>query len=350
MGVKSYKKQGQTLWRVDTWLDRPDGTRKRWRKGGISTKARAVALERKAKAEAFEGRWFDREPESKLTVKQAWEHYKPYIERKRSARTAKSVAKRVLRHLGKKQVMHLSARDVEAYRERREAETTNRGGPPMPSTLDIEVEMLKRILNYAVELGDIPNNPIAKVKLLKVPNVRRVWLDQDKFEKLLVHARADLQYVMIVAFETGMRKSEIKRLQWSQVDLDEGVIRLAPQDTKTGKARNVHLTKRAFEVIKLQPRSLSGYVFINLLTGRPWKSFRDLFRNARDAAEMPEVRFHDLRRSFTTRARKKGIPESVVMRMTGHKTRAVFDRYNIVSDGDVRAAVSELDKAEASDA
>ncbi len=53
--------------------------------------------------------------------------------------------------------------------------------------------------------------------------------------------------------------------------------------------------------------------------------------------------FHDLRRGFVTRARRLGVPESVVMRMSGHRTRAVFDRYNIVSEGDLRDAVARIE-------
>jgi integrase len=84
-------------------------------------------------------------------------------------------------------------------------------------------------------------------------------------------------------------------------------------------------------------------VFPNPKTGRPWEDLRRSFRRAVRKAELHRLWFHDLRRSFVTRARKAGIPESVVMRMSGHKTRAVFDRYNVVDEGDLRIAARTLE-------
>jgi len=68
--------------------------------------------------------------------------------------------------------------------------------------------------------------------------------------------------------------------------------------------------------------------------GKPWGLKR---------LKLKDNWFHDLRRSFVTRARRMGVPESVVMRMSGHKTRAVFDRYNIVSEEDLREAVARIE-------
>ena len=62
------------------------------------------------------------------------------------------------------------------------------------------------------------------------------------------------------------------------------------------------------------------------------------------ASKLEGLWFHDLRRSFVSRARKLGISESVVMRMSGHRTRAVFDRYKIVDEKDLREAVRVLEK------
>jgi integrase len=72
-----------------------------------------------------------------------------------------------------------------------------------------------------------------------------------------------------------------------------------------------------------------------------------MFARAIDEANLEGLWFHDLRRSFVTNARRHGVPESVVMRISGHKTRAVFDRYNIVSEDDLRAAVSRIEASRA---
>lgn len=97
--------------------------------------------------------------------------------------------------------------------------------------------------------------------------------------------------------------------------------------------------------LKVLPRGASGTaVFPNPSTGAPWQDIRKAFRRAGIASKLEGLWFHDLRRSFVTRARKLGISESVVMRMSGHRTRAVFDRYNIVDERDLREAVRVLEK------
>ncbi|MDD5309803.1 MAG: tyrosine-type recombinase/integrase [Deltaproteobacteria bacterium] len=84
-------------------------------------------------------------------------------------------------------------------------------------------------------------------------------------------------------------------------------------------------------------------------TNKPWNQIRKAFDRARTAAGLPNIWFHDLRRSSITNARRRGVAESVIMRMSGHKTRNVFERYNIVNDEDLRAAVAIIVEGQAAE-
>ena len=169
-------------------------------------------------------------------------------------------------------------------------------------------------------------------------------IDDETFEKMVELAPPHLKPILVVAFDTGMRQREILRLRWNQVDLKNKVIRLEATDTKTEQARIIMLTKRVQEAPRIEPRHLkSEHVFTKPDTERPYVNIRRAFGTLCRRLKLKDTWFHDLRRSFVTRARRMGVPESVVMKMSGHKTRAVFDRYNIVSEEDLREAVARIE-------
>lgn len=240
MGVKKYQSRGKTYWQVDDWLSLPDGTIARFRKRMVPTREQAVALLAKAKADAFEGRHFQRAKPSRFTVRDAWEAYKPVSERdNRSWQTDLGRGAHLMRHLGGRVAEQLSQRDVDQYRTARLREVTVRGGPPSPATLDHEVALLKRVLSHARRCGDIKHNPVLGIALIRAPNVRRRVVTEAQFTLLLTAAEPALRPILLVAYDQGLRKQEILQLRWEQVDLEHGSIRLAPQDTKGGEHRVV---------------------------------------------------------------------------------------------------------------
>lgn len=351
MSVSKYKARGVTYWRVDFRVSLPDGSRKRVQRGRIPTKELAQAIESKVRTAVFEGKYFRKFGESDVkTVADAWKVYKVRAERdNRSWDTDRGRANHLVEHLGSTVVENLSEHNIDEYRNKRLTETTVRGAPPSPATLDREVELLKRMLNYAVRSRMIRSNPVAHVRLLREPNTRDMVLSQEDFERLLDAADAAIRPILVMAYETGMRKDEILSLRWDHVEIQwvdkepvSGVIRLRPQDTKEQKARMVFLTDRILAEFKDLAVSISGYVWVNPATNTRWMDIRKAWKRALKGAGLTGVRFHDLRRSFVSNARRRGIPESVVMAMSGHRTRAVFDRYNIVDDRDRQEAVEKL--------
>lgn len=108
----------------------------------------------------------------------------------------------------------------------------------------------------------------------------------------------------------------------------------------------VYLTDRVLKMLSEQPRLLHrDFVFVNPATGKPWQDIQGAAERAREAAGLDGVWVHDLRRSFVTLSRRSGLPESVVARFSGHRTPAVFRRYNIVEEQDLKAAVKVLNRA-----
>ncbi len=104
------------------------------------------------------------------------------------------------------------------------------------------------------------------------------------------------------------------------------------------------MTTRVRSILSSLPRHLHGkHVFLNPKTMSPWRNIDRMFNRARRAIGMEGLWFHDKRGSFVTKARRAGVPESVVMKMSGHRTREVFERYNIVSEVDPEEAVRRLE-------
>ena len=348
MGVKRYK-VGKHWWFMAYGYTRDTrGNQRRFKKKKIPTREMAESFYYKMKSAEFAEAYFNRNRTADLTVRQAWENVFPIIKRDKVAwQSDKGRAKHLLNFMGDRKVRTLTLKDIESYRTMRLDEKTKRGRSPSNTTLNHEVGLLKRMINYSIRCGDLDVNPVANVKKLKENNTRDVIVTDEEFDRLYECANADIRPILLVAYDTGMRLGEILKLKWSHVSLKDKRFRLRQEDTKTDRPRIIILSRRVVKALKSLPRGIKrdSYVFVNADTGTRWVDIRKQYNKAKKKAGLEHVWFHDLRRSFVTNARKRGVPESVIMRMSGHRTREVFDRYNIVCEDDIREAIERIECA-----
>ena len=133
-------------------------------------------------------------------------------------------------------------------------------------------------------------------------------------------------------------------MKWSQVDHKLGIVRLEVGETKNDEARTVYLDEELRAIFNQQwearknTQNLLPYVFLNDKGNERIKRFDKAWNTACRKSKIGKRYFHDLRRTAIRNMVRSGIPERVAMMISGHKTRSVFERYNIVNDQDLKLA------------
>ncbi len=214
-----------------------------------------------------------------------------------------------------------------------------------------ELSLLKRAFNLAMQAGKILHRP--HVPMLQENNIRTGFFEPAQYNTVKGLLPEALRPVVAFAYITGWRvKSEVLPLCWRQVDFSNGTVRLDAGTTKNGEGRVFPMTTELRELLEAQWQATKAaekkrgeiipWVFHR--QGVPIRYFRRSWASACKAAGCPARIPHDFRRTAVRNLVRAGIPERVAMTMTGHKTRSVFERYNIVSEGDLLAAAARLDE------
>ena len=204
------------------------------------------------------------------------------------------------------------------------------------------------VLRVAFRLG-YENDLVARVPVIKrLPEfgVRNEFFTRAEIDALLPCLPEYLRDVVLFGFLTGWRKGEITGLQWANVNRSEAVVRLEPAQNK---ARTVRVLALQGELAALIERRWQARKVGNTLVphvfhrdGSQLGTFRWPWHKACRQAGLGHRWFHSLRRSAARNMSLQGIPEKVIMSIMGHKTRVMFDRYNIVTEADQRAYAERL--------
>lgn len=209
-------------------------------------------------------------------------------------------------------------------------------------TANNELAALRRGFKLAIEKGLLSTMPI--IKLPKVDNARSGFLEDGDFAVLLMELPTQLQPIIRFLRFTGWRVMEALNLTWNQVDRDGQVIRLSSTVTKGKRARlfPFGLAPELKAVLDAQWQVREGpFVFQNGGRRIGYGSLLNRWRVACKRAGCPGQLMHDLRRTAARDFRRFGVSEGEIMALCGWKTRAMFDRYNIIDEADLASAVAK---------
>lgn len=231
----------------------------------------------------------------------------------------------------------ISTRDLDAYISWRLKKKASAG------TINRELAIIRRMLQLAQDDGTIHRMP--KFPHLKESAPRAGFVEDADFAKLKDAATETwLKALITTAYRFGFRKGELLSLRVAQVDLLSHTISLGAANTKNGHARVVVMTS---DVEKLLTFCVHGkrpdqYVF-TWANGDPVRDFRAAWGQLCKSTGV-SILFHDLRRSAVRNMVRRGVSEAVAMRISGHRTRSVFDRYNVTSLGDLEQAAKKIEQ------
>lgn len=258
------------------------------------------------------------------------------------------IEKKLRPHFGELRAMDLRRRDIQRFIDglkhpEGDAEALARA----------TVNRYVSILHRAFQLGAEQDPPL----VLRIPkfdyedeadNVREGILERTEYELLRNELAPHARLALVLAHHTGMRRGELLKIRWEQVDFAAGVIWLERKQTKNKNPRvaPIYGEMRAnLDMAKAeQDTNFPACPFVIAFAGGQVKSIRKAWDAAIRRLKLRKVLLHDLRRTALTNMEEAGIPRHVAMKISGHRTESVYRRYLIGSKKQVVEAGQILER------
>ena len=285
--------------------------------------------------------------QERVTVKELLEALdRDYVQRGiKGLREARNHMRPVRDFFGFRHALEVTPNLVRSYIASRKESVRFVGSTPIVgvanSTINRETEVLGRAFRLARNEGTLTMVPA--IPSLPENNARRGFFERDEIEGLIVHLREPLSDMAQFAYATGWRLGEIRGLRWEYVDRRAREVRLP--DSKNGEGRVLPLDESLWALIERRwtrrehrtkdgRSSLSEFVFHFRGRPTPETTIRRWWVDACTKAGLPKKLFHDFRRSAVRDMIRGGVPQTVAMSISGHKTESMFRRYNITTTAD----------------
>jgi integrase len=284
----------------------------------------------------------------------------------KSWKPVRSQIEHLKRYFGNRLVTSITTdalRDYKVYR-RKQFRKTKEGEPERHiqiATVNREFATMRRIMRYAREKGWITRDIFAGSGIIEISKERERTrlLTRDEEVKLLAACEGDwergytrtvrgkqqtitakftldnqhLKAMIMLALDSGMRRGEILKLRWKDIDFENNSIRVVGTHTKTEKLRDVMLSDRAKAALEaLRPFTKAEGPF-------PYVDIKRSFGTAKKLAGIKDLRFHDLRRTAITRWQHQGTPLAIASTLAGHSIIQTTAKHYTAADG---SAIQEM--------
>lgn len=237
-------------------------------------------------------------------------------------------------HFKDKYIYEITPQMIEKYKSKR-LETVS------PATVNRELACLKHMFTMAIKWGYSKTNPVKEVKLLKEPPGRLRYLKPEEAKSLLASCANHIRPIVVTALNTGMRKGELQKLKWADVDFKN--LKITVINAKNNESRVIPINKTLYnELHSLSKTSKGEYVFSDK-NGQPYGDIKKSFLKALEKAKVEDFRFHDLRHTFGSYLVMQGVDLKTVQQILGHKDIRMTMRYAHLSPEYVQKAVETLD-------
>jgi integrase len=294
-----------------------------------------------------------------FTVRQWFEHVAKQKRKSKSEKTAlrhEQVHEEFLAFLGARADLNIAAitsKDILDFRD--QCETRGLA----PATVNLDITVLSAAFNAALRQGHVSVNPCAAIEPLKDKAQHKKVFASEQVSALVSAADGDWKGVILVGFYSGMRLNDACNLRWREIDLVSAIKTITYEPRKTGGQVTVvvHPVLEDYLLSLPAPDNDEAFVFPSLAQRKSVsplsKAFRKIMERARIAQSIIRKRnesgrsvyshsFHSLRHSFSTLLANSGVAEDVRMRLTGHTTRSVHQKYTHHDLEVFRAAIGVL--------
>lgn len=355
---RDHKGRQQEKWMIDIRYRHPDGSRQVIRKvSPVQSRRGAERYERELREALLAGR-YEKEETQAATVtgtsdvptlrafsREFMDSYARVNNKPSSIRSKEKILRvHLIPFFGTMKLDEIGSRQIETYKAAKIRGLHRK-------TINNHLTVLRRMLSLAQEWGVIESVPRVRWLKAEKPEVR--FLTFEEADRLLVAARQEPMWhtMILVALRTGLRLGELSGLQWRDVDLKRGQLRVRRSVTdgivgtpKSGRARDVPLTPAAVEGLRKHRHQRGPWVFCQadgaLLTDGQckWPLYR-----AYERAGLERQGWHVLRHSFASHLVMRGVALKAVQELLGHATIDMTMRYAHLAPSTLRSAVDVLE-------